>query len=137
MLAITGAWARPSTPGAVDGVVYFTLTSDVDDVVVSVSSDPVVCRSAEIHESMLSGSVSGHVHGGSTSPSPGAGAEGEVSVGPGRPLVLEPGGRHLMLWDLASPLARGQTFVVTLTLESGRTVTAQVVVDDNPPDAAS
>lgn len=130
VVAITGAWSRPSPPGAVDGVIYFSLTTDVPDAVVSVITDPPVARAVELHESMLDGSTSGHHHGNSGEPTdhmPG------FDVAPGHPLVLEPGGRHVMLVGLKHPLVAGESFGIVVTMSSGRTVRAPVTVADNPP----
>lgn len=130
VMAITGAWSRPSPPGAVDGVIYFSLTTDVPDAVVSVTTDPPVARAVELHESMLDGSTSGHQHGTSGEPTdhtPG------FDVAPGHPLVLEPGGRHVMLVGLKHPLQAGTAFDVVVTLASGRSVRAPVTMTNNAP----
>jgi copper(I)-binding protein len=42
-----------------------------------------------------------------------------IDVRPGEPLVLEPGGHHLMLIGITEPLAEGEERKVTLRFENG------------------
>jgi copper(I)-binding protein len=132
-LATNGAWARPTPTGATNGVVYLTLTTDIDDTLVAATVPADVAAEAELHQTIVEGGGS-HSHGG------GGGGEsmamGEVEgldVAAGDELVFEPGGNHVMLVDLADELVLGEEFVLTLTLASGRTLDVRVVVADNPP----
>ncbi len=52
-------------------------------------------------------------------------AEGEV--------VLEPGGLHIMMLDLAAPLETGDTFDLTLNTDDGESITVSVEVRDDAP----
>lgn len=132
-LAATGAWARPTPTGAANGVVYLTLTTDVDDVLVAARVPAEIAAEAQLHQTIVEGGGS-HSHGG------GGGGEsmsmGEVEgldVAAGDELVFEPGGNHVMLVDLADELVLGEEFVLILTLASERTLDVPVVVADNPP----
>jgi copper(I)-binding protein len=51
-----------------------------------------------------------------------------LSVEPGKPVVLAPGGYHLMLMGLKQALKEGDTFPVTLSFEKAGQVTAMVKV---------
>jgi copper(I)-binding protein len=48
--------------------------------------------------------------------------EGGFTIEPGAPHSLAPGGDHIMIMDLASPIRPGDDVDVTLTLEDGSTV---------------
>jgi hypothetical protein len=56
-----------------------------------------------------------------------------LEVKSGTAAVLEPGGLHLMLMQPSAPLEAGDTVSVTLTLEDGRELPAELVVQANAP----
>jgi len=58
---------------------------------------------------------------------------GSVPLVAGTPLVLEPGGFHIMIMELVAPLKVGTSFTVTLTFESGATTTVEVPVLNEAP----
>ena len=133
-----GAWSRPTPPGAVDGVLYLEVTSDVADELVGVEVPTAVAAAAELHTS--SGGASGQPHHG------GGGAPDDtgpdvismtqletVPVAADGTVVFEPGGNHIMLVDLTDPLREGETYTATLEFASGRSLAVDVVVTDNPP----
>lgn len=135
-LTVTGAWARSTPPGAVNGVVYLTVASPSDDVLVGVSVPPAVAAAAAMHETM---------GGGGASPMPNMpdmttpGAEmtmaplDSVALAAGEAVAFEPGGRHIMLTGLAGQLAAGDHFPLTLVFSSGASLEVDVAVGDNPP----
>jgi copper(I)-binding protein len=51
-----------------------------------------------------------------------------IEVAPGSPTVLQPGGLHIMLMDLAAPLKEGDTVKMTLTFENAGSVEIEAVV---------
>jgi copper(I)-binding protein len=53
---------------------------------------------------------------------------GGLEIRPGDSLTLEPGGFHLMLADLATPLSEGETIPVTLRFEKAGEATLDFVV---------
>ncbi len=56
-----------------------------------------------------------------------------LEVESGTAAVLAPGGLHLMLMQPSAPLEAGDTVSVTLTLEDGRELPAELVVQANAP----
>ena len=134
--AVADAWSRPTPANATNGVVYLTLTTDVDDVLVSATVPTSIAGSAEVHTSMLSAEPGKPHHGGGGGGDGGSGEPSPVEtfpLTPGAALVFEPGGNHVMLIDLAAPLVDGQRFPLTLSFSSGRTLVADVLVAENPP----
>jgi periplasmic copper chaperone A len=135
-LRFVGAWARSTPPGAVNGVVYFQVTSPIDDEIVSVEVPAQVAHGAQMHETMINGQ--------SGKPMPGmnmGGGSGEMSMTPLTSLALpakttvtfEPGGKHIMLTDLTAPLKDGQTFIVTFHLRQAGAQPVKVTVAANAP----
>jgi copper(I)-binding protein len=112
---VTAAWAR-ATPGQSKiGAAYLTIESPVADRIVSAAS-PVAAR-AEMHAHTTEGGVMKmrQVDG--------------ITVTPGTPTVLKPGGLHIMLIDLKAPLVEGQSFLLALTLEKAGEVDVMVKVE--------
>jgi periplasmic copper chaperone A len=100
-------WARTSPAMATNGAVYMQLTSAVDDRLVGVSVDETIAADAQVHETVAdpdSGEMSMQEVDGIDLPS-------------GDAVVLEPGGHHVMLLDLAEPLEPGTEIEVVLELE--------------------
>jgi copper(I)-binding protein len=52
-----------------------------------------------------------------------------LPVTPGKPLMLAPGGYHIMLMDLKQPLKEGDSFPVTLSFAKAGQVTATATVE--------
>ena len=113
-LAVEHVWSRAAPQGGV-GVLFMTVTDDgPPDRLVGVST-PVAERS-ELHESMNDNGVMKMR------------AADKLPVAPGKPLVLAPGGYHVMLMGLKRPLREGERFPVTLTFEKAGAVTTEAIV---------
>jgi copper(I)-binding protein len=52
-----------------------------------------------------------------------------LTITPGEPLILEPGGKHVMLMGLNRALQEGDSFPITLTFERAGAVTATAIVE--------
>lgn len=114
-VAITEAWARATPPGATTGAVYITIENQGPsaDRLVSVASS--TASSAMLHTTLEEGGVSQM-------------REGDSGIAPGAALQMKPGGAHIMLMDLASPLKKGETIGLTLTFEKAGTLTVDARV---------
>lgn len=143
---VGGAWARQSAMGQTLGAVYMTLTSAATDRLVAVSVPVEVAGEAQIHEVVpaeTSGMETGEMVSGSDtmtgSDMSGMGEmvmrelEGGLPLPAGEPVMLQPGGYHIMLIDLVEPLAVGDTFDVTLDFETAESVTLTVEVAESAP----
>lgn len=51
-----------------------------------------------------------------------------IAIAPGKTLLFESGGFHIMLFDMQSTIASGDTVVLTLEFEGGATKTVQATV---------
>lgn len=96
---------------------YFTVknTGDATDRLLSVTAD--VSTKVEVHEMVMEGGTAKM-----------QAVKAPLEIPAGGELVLKPGGYHIMLMNLASPLKEGQQVKLTLTFEkSGKIeVTAPV-----------
>lgn len=113
-LDISQAWARATAPGQEVGAAYMVLQSATDATLTEVSSE--AADSIEIHQMSMNKGVM-EMRMLETLPLPA-----------GRAVKLEPGGLHLMLFDLKQPLQAGDQIMLTLKIrdKSGK-IRAQVV----------
>jgi copper(I)-binding protein len=102
-IEVADAWTR--SPMEDVGAVYFTVSNDGDsaDALIGVSAD--VAGRAEIHETVM--------EGGQAQMRP----VDSVEIPAGGEMSFEPGGYHVMLFELAEPLVEGDTISVTLAFE--------------------
>lgn len=134
-LTVDDAWARTTPPGATNGVVYFTITSPADVAITDVLVDAAVAAAAELHETMGGGTASPMAN------MPEMAEDGEmemvpvdsVAIAADDTVAFEPGGKHVMLTGLVTPLVAGDTFTLTLQMSDGATLPVTVVIADNDP----
>jgi hypothetical protein len=100
------AWVRGTVPAQKTTAAYLSLRSTEGARVVEVRTN--AAARAEIHSSeMRDGVMAMH-------------AMGNLALPPGKTVELKPGGYHIMLLDLAKPLAAGDKVKLTLVVEEGK-----------------
>ncbi len=109
-------WARATAPGQDTGVVYATLLSPAGDRLLHVASP--ACSMAMLHENV--------VHGSMTTMRP---LDAGLTLPPGQPVRLAPGGVHIMLMGLKQPLVAGGHVPLALTFAQAGTLTISVPVE--------
>jgi len=113
---ISNAWVRPSAPGQEVGAAYLTLKSTSDTSLIRVESP--VADTIEIHSmTMKDGVMQMRMLD-------------SLPLAAGKPAKLEPGGFHLMLFDLKKPLKTGEQVEFTLHFKdaAGKTSIQAVVL---------
>ena len=98
-----GAWSRATSPQQQTGAAYVTLRSTEQDRLVAVSSP--AATQVQLHQMTMEGSVM------RMREMPG------IPLPPGQPVRLAPGGLHLMLVGLRTPLMPGAKVELHLTFE--------------------
>jgi copper(I)-binding protein len=108
-------WARPTAGPASAGAVWFTVTNDGPADQLIGASTPVAA-SAGVHETIDDNGVM------KMRPVP------SLTLDTGKPVTLKPGGYHVMLMGLKSPLKAGDSFPLTITFAHAppQTVTVKV-----------
>jgi copper(I)-binding protein len=111
-LVITEAWSRATPKGAKAGAGYFTIENkgSTPDRLIGGSAD--VAGKVEIHEMAMSKGVM------KMRP-----LETGLVIEPGKTVKLAPGGYHVMLMDLKSPLKQGNKLPITFEFEKAGKVT--------------
>ncbi|MDP1660183.1 MAG: copper chaperone PCu(A)C [Methylotenera sp.] len=114
LVSITNAWVRPTNPGQEVGAAYMSLTSTKDINLVSVESN--ISDSVEIHNMTMENGVM-KMRMLETLP-----------LKAGIPYKLAPGGFHLMLFGLKSPLLAGEEVSFVMTFKNkNKTLSTQKV----------
>ncbi|WP_316175248.1 copper chaperone PCu(A)C [Bradyrhizobium sp. SZCCHNRI1073] len=116
-LVITQPWSRATPGGAKTGAGYLTIENkgSAPDRLVAVTGD--VAGRVEIHEMAVTNGVM------TMRP-----LDKGVTIEPGKTVALAPGGYHLMLMDLKSPLKQGDKLPVTLEFEKAGKVSVTLEV---------
>jgi copper(I)-binding protein len=111
-LVVSQAWSRATPKGAKAGAGYLTIEnkSSTPDRLIGGSAD--VAGKVEIHEMAMSNGVM------KMRP-----LEKGLVIEPGKTVKLAPGGYHVMLMDLKSPLKQGDKLPITLEFEKAGKVT--------------
>ena len=140
-ITIEGRWARTSPAMASMGAAYMDITSSEGDQLVGVSVPASIAARAEIHEMVpadmaMDDSMDESMEDGEMDMDMGAMVMQQImalDLPAGETVSLEPGGYHVMLIDLAEPLAEGDTFNVTLDFAEADDLTVEVVVRTEAP----
>jgi hypothetical protein len=117
-LVITQAWTRATPGGAKTGGGFLTIENkgSAADKLISASAD--AAGKVEVHEMAVNDGVM------KMRP-----VEGGLTVGPGKTVKLAPGGYHLMIMNLKSPLKQGEKLPITLQFEKAGKVTVTLDVE--------
>ena len=103
-IAITDNWVRENAPGQSVGAAYMTLNSPKDSTLIKVETP--AAGTVEIHSlSMDKGVMKMRMLE-------------ELPLKAGKPEKLAPGGLHLMLFDLKTPLKSGKNVVFKLSFKN-------------------
>lgn len=127
-LVISQAWSRATPGGAKIGGGYLTIENKgtTPDRLIHCSGD--IAGKVEVHEMSMKNGVM------TMRP-----LDNGLTIEPGKTVKLAPGGFHLMLFDLKSPLKQGDKVPVTLEFEKAGKVTVSLDVGSigakGPPGA--
>jgi copper(I)-binding protein len=122
-VTVDSAWVRLPAVAGNPGAAYFTLHGGTAPATLLAVSAPFAVRS-ELHESMKG-------HAGMMSMAP----VKDVAVAPRAVVKFEPGGRHVMLFDVAPTLQPGAKAPLSLSFADGRKLQVEaVVVGAGDPD---
>ena len=125
---VKAAWARATVQGQMASGAFMTLTAKDGARLVGVSSP--VAGVAEVHEMKMDGDVM------KMRP-----VEGGLELPAGKAVELKPGGHHVMLMDLKTPLVKNTTIAVTLLFKDSKgnqsRLELKLPVSQTPPAGAS
>ena len=115
-ISLEHVWARPTVSNATVAAAYFTITDNArPDRLIGVSTP--VAASAQLHETINDNGIM-KMRPIST-----------LALNPGKSVTFAPGGKHVMLMELKSPLKAGDSFPMILTFEHARPLTVTVNIE--------
>ena len=127
-IEVKGAWARATVQGQKASGAFMTLTAKDGAKLVGITSP--VAGVAEVHEMKMDGDIMKM-----------RAVEGGIDLPAGKAVELKPGGYHVMLMDLKTPLQKDTTIPLTLLLKDAKGVQSKmdikVPVSQTPPAGAS
>lgn len=148
-ITIENAWARTSPMEASAGAAYLDIVNDgtTDDALTSVTVADDLAGKVELHETRAAEADAATGMDGTTPSTGHMGTAGSTPAAPMMEMVpvdrievpaggttsLAPGGYHIMLLDLAEPLADGSDLELTLTFERAGDIVVNAVVGDTAP----
>ncbi len=115
-IMIEDSWARATAGPAKAGAAYLTIANMGHDTdrLVAVKSD--LANRTEIHNHLMEDGVMKMRH------------VQAVEVSPGTPIVLQPGGLHIMFMGLNKPFIKDEVLPLTLVFEKAGEVDVEFVV---------
>lgn len=120
-VAVEKPWARSSPAMANAGAIYMGLSSSDGDRLLGVAVDASIASTAEIHETAMADGAMRMQE------------VGDIALPADTMVALEPGGYHIMLLNIATPLETGQKFEVTLTFQNAGEKVVEVEVREEAP----
>ena len=132
-VTVDGAWSRAGAATQETAAVYMDLSSADGDALIGVAIDSSIAGMVGIHQTVM---MSDDMSDDSTADMGGAMTMDQVeqiAIPAGDSVALEPGGYHIMMMNLAGPLAVGETFDLTLQFETAGDVVVQVEVLEDAP----
>jgi len=114
-ITVATAWSRASAGPARTGAAFMAISSaGAADRLIAVAT--AVAGRAELHTHLMEGGIMKMRQ------------VSAVDVPAGGMVMLQPGGRHVMLFDLAQPLKEGDRYMLTLTFEKAGKAEVMVMV---------
>lgn len=117
VVVVEAAWARASIGTSRPGVAYLTMSNTGDEEATLIGIETPISARPEVHRTTTSDQ-------GISTMSP----AGDLTIGAGETVALEPGGLHVMLMMLRQKMIEGETFPLTLSFSDGKEVTIEVPI---------
>jgi periplasmic copper chaperone A len=116
-LVIGHPWSRPTASGMPTGVAYLSITNKGRDEDTLIAARTPAAERVEFHRTSLESGMA------RMRPA------GTLVVAPNATLTAEPGGLHLMLVGLKTPLVEGTSVPLVLTFKTAGDVTVQMKIE--------
>jgi len=116
-MTLQQAWARASIGAAKAGAAYLAIVNTGDEVDRLLAVKTSAAKVSQIHTNLMKDGVMRM-------------RRVEVlEIAPGEPVVLKPGGLHVMLMGLKKRLIEGESFVLELTFENAGRIEVPVQIE--------
>ncbi|MCF6304789.1 MAG: copper chaperone PCu(A)C [Rhodobacteraceae bacterium] len=117
-IVISDAYARSASPNAKSGAAFMQImnTGDTDDRLIDVRSD--AAKRSELHTHIMENGVAHMIH-----------VEEGFAIPAAGMIMLERGGKHVMLMGLNGPFVDGESITVTFVFEQAGEMDVEIVID--------
>lgn len=119
-VVVTDAWIRPTPPITNIGAFYLTVRNDGPDPDEIVGASAPRCDEIEIHQTTTVDGVA----------SMDRATEAELAVDPGRSVVFEPSGLHVMCLGLDEPVVDGERVLLRIEFERAGTIELEAAAEN-------
>jgi copper(I)-binding protein len=127
-LHIEHPWTRPTATDRTPGAAYFIVTNrgGADDRLIEVRPHPDFAGRAEIHTHINDHGIMRMRE-----------VDGGLVIPAGEEVALQPGGLHIMLYELTGPLAEGDLHAMTLVFERSGEIEVAFYVQQPPANGGA
>lgn len=115
-IMVEDSWARATAGPAKAGAAYLTIANMGHDTDRLIAAKSELANRTEVHNHIMEDGVMKMRH------------VQAVEVSPGTPIILQPGGLHIMFMGLKKPFVKGETLPMTLVFEKAGEVDIEFVV---------
>ncbi len=117
-IVISDAYARSASPNAKSGAAFMQImnTGDTDDRLIDVRSD--AAKRSELHTHIMENGVAHMIH-----------VEEGFAIPAAGMIMLERGGKHVMLMGLNGPFVDGESITVTFVFEQAGEMDVEILID--------
>ena len=116
-IVITQAWSRATPKGSPVAAGYLTIRNTGSTADKLIAAETTAAKVTQVHEMSMEGGVMKMRQ-----------MTNGLDIPAGKTVELKPGGYHIMLMDLARPLAQGDDYKITLVFEHAGKATVDVKV---------
>ena len=122
VISVTTQWARTSPMETTMGAAYLTISTDKNDTLTGAMVDPSIAAMTQVHETVMDDNGEMKMQE----------VDG-IEIVAGTPTELKPGGFHIMLMDVKTPLKTGDTLEITLKFAKAGEIVVEVPIQEDAP----
>ena len=121
-LVVSDAWVRPALANGTSAA-YMNISNNSDSPITITGVTADFANMVQIHQTVVENDMAHMQH-----------MDNGLRIGAGETMRLEPGGYHIMLMNVQSPLNEGETVTLSITFDTGETITVETPVRNNISD---
>ncbi|MFQ3236680.1 MAG: copper(I)-binding protein [Paraglaciecola sp.] len=122
-LMVSNASVRLLPPSLPNTSAYFSVKNTAEHDIILVSAQTDIAQKAELHNHVMQGQMMRMER------------QDLVTIGPGQTVNFEPGGLHMMIFGLKTPLKKAQSVKLSLLTQGGDIITFNAIVTEPKPQA--
>jgi periplasmic copper chaperone A len=121
-LVISDTWVRPALASGTTAA-YLNITNNSDNPITISGVTADFADMIQIHQTVVENDMAQMQH-----------TDNGLRIGAGETMRLEPGGYHIMLMNVQQALNEGETVTLSITFDTGETITVETPIRNNLRD---